>query len=181
MKEQIEQVKESLIHTANRMLHNLDCVPDERINWSPSPTARTPLQQVAHAALSVTGIQFMLQEEPRLIGEFGKESNSVVEWQGEAALVRYPFESVEALDIAFRAAEGKYSSRQQVKELLDDAVAGFNEWLDALTPVQFESTLHTHFGALPMSFGITLPALHTEVHISQLEYIQTIYGDMIRH
>jgi hypothetical protein len=98
-----------------------------------------------------------------------------------SALIRYPFASVADIDIAFREAERKYTTREQVKELLDGTVAEFCTWLDTLTLEQLESTLHTHFGPVPMSFGITLPAMHTEIHIGQLEYIQTIYGDMERH
>jgi hypothetical protein len=85
MKENIEQVKGMLINSADRMICNLSCVPDERLNWSPSSTARSAIDQVAHAAMSVTGIQLMLQQEPRLVGEFGKERNCVVEQQGERA------------------------------------------------------------------------------------------------
>ncbi|RYG66989.1 hypothetical protein EON80_14425, partial [bacterium] len=109
------------------------------------------------------------------------ERNLAVDGQGEKAYIAYPFEKVADIDVAFRAFEKKYQTREEAKHLMDEMVAEFCNWLDALTPEQYGSIVGSFFGPIPMAFGITLPALHTEIHIGQLEYIQTIYGDMERH
>jgi hypothetical protein len=43
-----------------RLLRNLAKTPDDRLNWSPSPTARTPLHLVAHCAFSLGFIHTIL-------------------------------------------------------------------------------------------------------------------------
>ena len=181
MQNTINQTKAGLDYICRQLEHVLACTPDERLNWSPSSTARTPLEVAAHIAMSVTGIQLMLEEKPRLMGEFGKGAEAAVVLTGKPGEIAYPFETVADIDVAFRAEEKKFKTREAVMELMNSVIAEFKRWLDTLTPEQFDSILMTAFGPVPMSFGITLVAMHSGIHISQIEYIQTIYGDMDRH
>ena len=64
MQDIISQAKAELIRAKDRMTRALATTPDDKINWSPSPTARTPIQEVAHSVMAVSGIQGMLTGKP---------------------------------------------------------------------------------------------------------------------
>jgi hypothetical protein len=154
MEDTLSQTKAEFLRTKERMAHALSTTPDDKINWSPSSTARTPLQLVAHGAMGTTGIQNMLA---------GK---------------RFPYAGLAELDTALRTAEKEYTTRAQVLGLLEQTSAEYLAWLDTVTPEQFAATLQLPFGpSVPMAVGITFPAYHLTGHIAQLDYIQTIYGD----
>jgi len=137
------------------MAHALATTPDDRINWSPSPTARTPVQQVAHAAAAVAHLTATLD--------------------GRRFAVPTPAEA----DLGFRAWERQFTTREEVLSLLARNGDAFLAWLDALTPDRLESSVALPFdlGRVPVRVGIAFPALHTRVHAAQIDYIQTIYGD----
>ncbi len=154
MQDTVDQSKAEFLQAKERLTHALATTPDERINWSPSPTARTPIQQVAHCAMSIPGIQGMLSGKP------------------------FPFADLAEFDTALRTDEKEFTTREQVLGLLEQTSAGYLAWLDALTPEQFDSTVHTPFGhVVPMTVGINFPAYHARDHVAQIDYIQTIYGD----
>lgn len=153
MNEIISQAKAEYLRAKERLIRALATTPDDKINWSPSPTARTPIHQVAHAAMAVSGIQDMIIGKP-----FG-------------------YANTAEADVAFRAAEQEYRTREQALGLLEQTSAEFLAWLDTVTPEQLASTLQLPFGPFPMTLCITLPADHMRGHIAQIHYIQSIYGD----
>ncbi len=154
MEDIISQTKAEFIRAKERMAHALATTPDDRINWSPSPTSRTPLQLVAHGAASISGIQGMLDGKP------------------------FPFSGIVEFDATMRTDEREYTSREQVLSLLEQNSAGYLAWLDALTPEHLASMVQLPFGpSVPMALAITFPAYHLQSHIAQMDYIQTIYGD----
>jgi hypothetical protein len=154
MEDTLGQTKAEFLRAKERMAHALATTPDDKINWSPSPTARTPLQLVAHGAMAITSIQNMLAGKP------------------------FPYAGPAELDTATRHAEKEYTTRAQVLGLLDQTSATYLAWLDTVTPEQLAATLHLPFGPpAPMAVGITFPAYHLTGHVAQMDYIQTIYGD----
>ncbi len=154
MQDTISQTKAQFIRTKERMAHALATTPDDKLQWSPSPTARTPLQQAAHAAMSIPAIQDMLLGKP------------------------FPYASTAEYDAVLRIAEKELTTREQVLGLLEQSSVQYLAWLDTLTPEQLASIVHPPFGpAVPMAAGITFPTYHLSSHISQIDYIQTIYGD----
>ena len=154
MEDIISQTKAEFSRAKERMARALATTPDDRINWSPSPTARTPIQEVAHAAGAISGILGMLNGKP------------------------FPYTSLAEFDTALRTAEKEFTSREQVLSSLEQNSAEYLAWLDALTPEQIASTVHLPFGPpVPMAVAITFPAHHLSGHIAQMDYIQTIYGD----
>lgn len=153
----VTEAKAEFTRAKERIARDLATTPDERINWSPSSTCRTPIQQVAHAAMSIPGIQGMLIGKP------------------------FPFSSIDAMDSELRALEQPYTTREQVTELLDKNSADYLAWLDSLTPEQVASTVELPFGPFPMAAAITFAADHIRNHAAQIEYMQTIYGDRDWH
>lgn len=154
MEDIISQTKAQFVRTKERMAHALATTPNDKLQWSPSATARTPLQQVAHGAMSISGIQGMLVGKP------------------------FPYADTAEYDTVLRVAEKEFATREQVLGLLEQTSSEYLAWLDTLTPEQFASTVHPPFGSpVPMAIGITFPVYHLSSHIAQMDYIQTIYGD----
>lgn len=155
--EAVEEAKAEFIRAKDRIARGLATTPDDKINWSPSPTARTPLQQVAHAAMAIGGMKDWLQGKP------------------------FPFKDFTDMDTTLRAMEKEFTTREQVNELLETNSAAYIAWLDSLSTEQVAANFESPMGTFPMSVAITFPADHTRGHASQLEYMQTIYGDMTWH
>ena len=131
--------------------------PDDKINWSPSATARTATEEVAHCGMSIAGMQGWLAGQP------------------------FPFESMAALDEFCRTEEKKFTTREQVNNLMAENAAKFQEFLDGLSQEQLGSMFDTQMGSFPMMAAITFPADHLRAHAAQIDYIQTIYGDREMH
>jgi replication fork clamp-binding protein CrfC len=153
----LSQTKAEFIRTKEQMAHALATTPDDKLAWSPSPTARSPLHQVTHAAMSTSNIQSMLS--------------------GKHLASSGPVE----LDAAARLADQQFTSRQQAIDILEQNSADYLAWLDTLTEEQLASKVDMFFGIVPMTVGITFPALHMSGHVAQMDYIQTIYGDQDWH
>jgi hypothetical protein len=156
-----EQIVEEAVAEFNRakdrLLKDLATTPDDKLRWSPTSTARTPLMQVAHAGMSIDGILDMLNGKP------------------------FDFENMPALDREWRAAEAKVATREEAIEILERSSERYIAWMRALSPEKVLSTIEMPFGAFPMVQVITWLADHVRNHCAQLEYIQTAYGDLTWH
>lgn len=152
-----EHAKSELRRTNARMKQLLESTPDNKLTWKPSPSSRSPIEIVGHAASSIKGIQSMLEGNP------------------------FPFASTAELDAFCLEQEKTFTSREQVLELLEANTAAFEAWLDSLTPEQLAAKVHGPFGEQEVAVGAIFPAMHAIGHCGQLEYIQTIYGDRDWH
>ena len=159
MNAQIENVKNEFLQAKVGLLKALSTTPEERLNWSPSPTARTPLEVAVHTIL--------------VIGFFTETLN------GRPFVAPTTAEA----DRSFREAEKCFTSRDQVLRLLDEKADAFVACLDGLAPERLGDLLDMPFGLdpMPVAVVITIPAMHMRSHIPQIEYIQTIYGDRDWH
>lgn len=155
--ETIERAKTDFARAKNQLLTALSSTPDDRINWSPSATARTPLQQVAHAAWAIASIHEMLNGRT------------------------FQASSTAEADKSFRAWEEQFTARESVLELLEANSAAYEQFLEALTPEALNATIELPLGSgrACLAEALTFAPNHTKWHTAQIEYIQTIYGDRI--
>ena len=155
MNEAIEKAKNDFAASRDRLITLFANTPDDRVNWAPSATARSPIELVVHSAESVKNIHQML------LGHKFAASNVV-----EA-------------DKMFRAFEGNVKTREEAQQLFQDASANYVAWLETVTPEMLDTMIPFpfHLGFGPLAIGLTFPPLHTQSHCAQLEYLQTIYGD----
>ena len=51
----IEKQAEIIYFTARNIAHNLDFIPEEKIDWKPAPEAKSALEIVNHVAKNMTG------------------------------------------------------------------------------------------------------------------------------
>lgn len=143
------------IQLNERLLRDLAKTSDDRLNWSPTPTARTPLQLVAHCAFSLGFILAMLNGTP------------------------YHAKTTAEADAKFLEMEREVTTREQALSLWESHFHQYLSFLRSLQPDQMDTVVILPFemGALPMHFMAGMGAIHTREHIAQLEYLQTIYGD----
>jgi len=159
MQESIEQTKATLGQAKARMTHLLNETPEDRLNWSPSATSRTPIQLVAHSAHAVFNIHEMLDGRP------------------------FAVQTTAEAEVFFKEWESAFTSREQVLAELDKNCSNYTAWLDGLTEEGYNAMAQGPFGmgSFPVSAGLGFPAMHMNGHIAQLEYIQTVYGDRDWH
>lgn len=159
MTDPIRSAKADFLQAKRRLLALLKATPDDRINWAPSDTARTPLHLVAHSAAAIASIHAMLDGRP-----FEIDTNDVAD--GE-----------------FRKWEQGFTNREDAVQLLESNSRAYVAWLDALTLEGLSAPIQLPFGLGESTVGAALgaAAMHTLAHAAQLEYIQTIYGDQVWH
>jgi hypothetical protein len=149
----ISDAKAEFLRAKGRLEIDINNTPDDKVGWTPSATARTPIQIVAHGAMGTQSLNEWLAGKP------------------------FPFANMTEMDAAFRLAEKEYKTREAALNLLEQTTSEYVSWLESLTPEQVGSTVEMPFGAVPMAVAITFAADHLRGHACQLEYIQTIYGD----
>ena len=123
--------------------------PDDRLNWSPASTARTPLQLAWHIA----GANFAFADI--LAGR-------TPQGDGQDRVSAFP-------DRATANAE------------MDKSFAAIDESLANLTPEHAATSVDLGFATMPVDLFVDLAFNHPLVHIAQLDYLQTAYGDVQDH
>jgi uncharacterized damage-inducible protein DinB len=158
MNPQIQSVKMDFDRTTGRLLTDLAATPDDKLNWSPSPTARTPLEVAFHCAEVISGIHGSVDGTNPM-----------------------PSVTPAEMDAYCREQEMKPRSREDVVKMIEEKSSAYSAWLEGLSDEKLLETWQSPFGPIPMTVAISLPTFHTANHVAQLEYIQTIYGDRIWH
>jgi len=153
MENVVTAAKAEFDRAKGRLIRALETTPDDKINWTPAGTARTPVQLVVHGGIGTSLVLGMLQEKP------------------------FAYAGTSDFDSKSRLAEKEYNTREQALAFLESTSGEFFAWLDTLTPEQVASTAETPFGPWPVAVAITFPADHLRNHAGQIEYIQTILGD----
>lgn len=141
------------------MEHALRHVPAERLDWSPSPTARTPLEIAGHAAQAVR--------------------NMLGNMKGETFSVPTP----DAAEELFREEDKRYRNLETVRDMLQRNGDEYLSWLDTVSEEELERVVPMPFGLPEMRVRDTVVfmAMHMNMHVAQIQYIQTIYGDRDWH
>jgi len=127
----VDEAKAEFGRAKDRLATIYAATPDDKINWSPSPTSRTPTEVVAHGAMSISGLQGWIGGKP------------------------FPFESMAALDEWSRNEEKKFRTRESVLKLLEDNATGYQAFLDSLSQETLGSMFETQMGTFPMMNAIT--------------------------
>ena len=153
MNQIISEAKAEFIRAKERISKALMTTPNEKINWSPAPSARTPIELVVHAGIGNTIIGNMILGKP------------------------FPYGSMAEMDAASKTEEKKYSTREEALGILEKTSSEYLALLDSLTDEQLKSTVIFGASSFPMASAITFPADHIRSHASQIDYIQTVYGD----
>ncbi len=155
----IASCKEGAVKGMEHFLKVFSFVPDDRLNWTPSPTAKSALRIAAHTAVTVGNFAKMIRARKLPTGD-----------------------EIPELVARTEAAEAEISSRAEMESVFrkntDEVIAA----LDTLTPEDIGTTLDTSLGwSAPMTFLMKLPEIHAMAHTSQIDYLQTCWDDQIVH
>ena len=154
----IELEKSYLHETHIRLLGALKHTPESHLNWTPSETAKSALAIAIHAA----------QANRMFASRIAQEPMSPI--------------SPEELSAFAKAEADSITTLEAVIELIDASVAAVAAALDGLDDDTINlPEVPSPFFSAPMAFWAHLPARHMDTHAGQIDYIQTIYGDMVWH
>jgi hypothetical protein len=163
MQESIETISE-MAATARRDFERysarvsclLGFVPDDRLTWSPSPTAKSSLRIAAHCALTsrffadiITGALPAITPE-----EFFK---------------------------ALSADEARITTRESALALLEETTVSLCRAIDTVNADNLDAPRGSPFGPLPLRFWIVQGREQMAGHAGQMEYLQTVWGDLDNH
>jgi DinB superfamily len=151
----IQESKQLFQMSVDRVKRILEKTADDRLLWSPAPTARTPLAQVAHVATSIHHIHTTMMG------------------------TRFATPTMEEADAEFLALELGITRREDALGMLDRNSQAYIDWLDQLSEERLSDMVPLPFdlGEAPLGFMLIMPAWHTNDHAAQMDYIQTCYGD----
>jgi hypothetical protein len=151
----IQESKQVFQMSIDRLKRIFESTPDERLLWSPAPTARTPLAQVVHAATSIHHVHTAMMG------------------------TRYATPTTAEADAEFLALEQGFTKREDALALLEKNSKAYLDWLDQLPEEMLSDMVPLPFdlGEAPLQFMLLMPAWHTNDHAAQMDYIQTCYGD----
>jgi hypothetical protein len=151
----IEATQAELFGSKNRMLQLMRETPNDRLTWKPSPSARSIIENVAHAGNSLGNILLQIQGVPF--------------WTPTSA----------EANAQFLAHDAEFRDREETEAYLEQKCADYVAFLSTLKPEDLDGmrTLPFGLGQAPLGYFMTMGNLHTLGHIAQIEYIQTLYGD----
>jgi uncharacterized damage-inducible protein DinB len=149
----IGQAKALTQMVAARMRSALRATPDDKLQWSPSDTARNTLHIVGHICAANKAIAATLRGEP----------------MPAMTLSEIPHSEIPLKD------------RSEAESELEAGVSALLAALDEMTADRLASQVATPFGMMPMTTLITIPGYHMMGHLGQVDYLQTIWGDWEMH
>lgn len=136
-------------------LRNFSHVPDEKLSWTPTPTAKSAIRIAAHTALYAGRFARMIRDRRQPAPE------NLNEWLAER----------DAEEVAI-------TSREEVETIFREGTAEVLAALDTLTPEDLEMSLDSGQGwSMPMKQLIGLPGFHATLHAGQIDYLQTCWDD----
>lgn len=145
----------SLEQAVGRMHRAVKRVPVDKLNWSPSDSARSVVHLVAHAGWSLGWITSMLGGNP------------------------YPAATTAEGDREMREFEHGFKEIEPAMSLLDEKAGAWLSVVRSLTVEDMDRmiSLPFGFGEMRVRDALSAAAWHTNDHCAQIEYIQTILGD----
>ena len=158
LKRTIAESKRAVEATRDNLLKTFTFVPDEKLEWSPSASARSPLWIVAHCGATNHAFATFLRGETMPFPEDPAELTMAIRNGGKD--VRTREEAV-----------------RSIERSTDEVLAA----LDTVTEERMGSTSQTPFGPLPFTIWIQAATTHMNDHARQLDYIETIWGDLNDH
>ncbi len=153
----VESAKQNAKASLDQLLKTFSFVPVDKQNWSPSPTAKSAQQILAHCAVSNGVFTAIINGDP------------------------FPPGPLEAVFANFEAEEKRLTTVDSAKEALIQSIQPVYAALDKLTPDRIGSIVETPVLNAPMPFFMNLPGIHMGNHAAQIDYLQTCWGDLDPH
>lgn len=151
----IESAKQSAINGMEMFLRNFSHVPDDKLTWTPAPTAKSAIRIGAHTALYAGRFAKMIRERQL------PNPGDLGEWVAQR----------EAEEVAI-------TGREEMERVFRAGTAEVLEALDSLSADDLSMTLDSGQGwTVSMAWVMNLPGWHATLHNGQIDYLQTCWGD----
>ena len=151
----IEASKQRAVSNMEFFLRNFSHVPDDKLEWTPTPTSKSAIRIAAHTALYAGRFAQMIRDR-RL-----PAPDNLSEWLAER----------DAEEVAI-------TSREEMEKVFREGTAEVLAALDTLKPEELEMSLESGQGwSMPMKQLMGLPGWHATLHAGQIDYLQTCWDD----
>ena len=147
--------KESAVNGMEMFLRNFSHVPDDKLTWQATPTAKSALRIAAHTSLYAARFATMIRDRKL------PAPDNLTEWLAQR-----------------NAEEAAITQRSDIEIVFRKGTEEVLAALDTLTPEDIGSCLESGQGwSMPMSFLMNLPGWHATLHMGQIDFLQTCWGD----
>lgn len=151
----IETSKQRAVSSMEYFLRNFSHVPDDKLTWAPTPTAKSALRIAAHTALYAARFARMIRDRRLPIPD------NLTQWLAER----------DAEEVAI-------TRREDIEKVFRAGTAEVLEALDTLTPDEVEMVLDSGQGwTTSMKQLMGLPGFHAILHAGQIDFLQTCWDD----
>lgn len=155
MEDLVASYKKSAVDGMEMFLRNFSHVPDDKLTWTPTPTAKSAIRVAAHTALYAGRFARMIRDR-KLPG-----GDNLAEWLAQVNAEEVAITSRAEMESIFRRGT-------------DEVIAA----LDSLTPEAIAASLDSGQGwSMPMTTLMSLPGWHATLHTGQIDYLQTCWDD----
>ncbi len=159
MESLVAACKESAVRGMEVFLKTFSFVPDDKLTWTPAPTAKSAIRIAAHTSLYAGRFARMIEERKL------PASDNLTEWLAQR-----------------NAEEAAITIRTEIESIFRKGTEEVIAALDSLTPEAIGTSLDSGLGwSIPMTFLMNLPGLHAMSHAAQIDYLQTCWGDQEVH
>jgi hypothetical protein len=156
----VASCKESAVQEMEYFLKTFSFVPDDKLTWTPTPTAKSAIRIAAHTALYAGRFARMIRD-----GKLPGSDNNLQEWLAQRNAEEAAITSRTEMEIIFRKGT-------------DEVIAA----LDSLPPEAIGASLESGLGwSMPMTLLMNMPGIHANAHGAQIDYLQTCWGDQEVH
>lgn len=159
MESLIASCKKLAVEGMEEFLTTFSFVPDEKLTWTPTPTAKSAIRIAAHTALYAGRFARMI--ETRKLPFTG----SLAEWKAQKV-----------------AEEVALTDRADIESIFRQGTEAVLAALDSLTPEAITTPLDFGVGySPPMTSLMNMPGTHALSHAAQIDYLQTCWNDQEVH
>ncbi|HEY3779976.1 MAG TPA: DinB family protein [Fimbriimonadaceae bacterium] len=159
MESYVDLCKKLAVEGMEGFLKVFSFVPDDKLTWTPAPTAKSALHIGAHTALYSGRFARMIGDKKL------PEIDNIEEWVRQRTERELAVTSRAEVERIFRAGT-------------DEVIAS----LESLTAEDIELQLESKFGpSASMRWLMRLPGIHAESHTGQIDYLQTCWDDQVVH
>lgn len=147
--------KKSAVQGMEMFLRNFSHVPDDKLNWTVTPTSKSALRIAAHTALYAGRFAAMMRDRAT------PKPDNLEEWLAQR----------EAEEVAI-------TSREEVERVFRKGTEEVLAALDSLSADEVAMELDSGQGwTMPMTFLMGLPGWHATLHMGQIDFLQTCWDD----
>lgn len=159
MEDFVTSCKQSAVKSMEQFFKVFSFVPDDRLDWSPCPTAKSAMRIAAHTAVTAGNFAQMIRDRKLPNGE-----------------------EIPALVARTNAAMDRIATRAEMERVFRANTAEVVAALDTVTPEVAELSLDSSQGwFMPMTALMRLPTTHAVGHTYQIDYLQTCWDDQEVH